>query len=142
MYDRIKTRPAAINAIVKALESQPGIARVFRAEDLGGSPVPDDPLRQAAALGYVEGRSGDLILALKPGWMFIATGTTHGSAHPYDREVPVILMGPGVRGGEYAEPASPADLAPSLAALVGLTLPQAQGRVLRVAVAGPQHLKD
>ena len=46
---------------------------------------------------------------------------------PYDQRVPVIVMGPGVKPGEYAEPATPADIAPTLAALAGIQLPSAEG---------------
>jgi len=44
-------------------------------------------------------------------------------------------MGKGIAAGEYLEPASPTDVAPTLAFLSGITLPRAQGRVLREALA-------
>jgi arylsulfatase A-like enzyme len=89
-----------------------------------------DPLLRAAALSYFPGRSGDLVLALKPGWMFSASGTTHGSANPDDQHVPILIMGPGVKHGEYKQAASPADVAPTLAALAGVVLPKAEGHPL------------
>ncbi len=94
------------------------------------------PLR-AAALSYLAGRSGDLVIAPKPGWMFTAVGTTHGSANADDQRVPVLLFGRGIRKGEYRQPASPADIAPTLAALTGVALPQAEGRILREALLEP-----
>ena len=48
-----------------------------------------------------------------------AVGTTHGSANPDDQRVPLILFGHGVRPGRYEIDASPADIAPTLASLVG-----------------------
>ena len=72
--------------------------------------------------------SGDLLFALKPGWVSIASGTTHGTANTYDQHVPVILMGPGIRPGEYRDAVTPADIAPTLASLAGVTLPRAEGR--------------
>ena len=69
--------------------------------------------------------------------MFSAVGTTHGSANADDQRVPVLLYGRGVRKGEYRQPASPADIAPTLAALSGVALPQAEGRVLKEALLDP-----
>ena len=59
-----------------------------------------------------------------------ASGTTHGSAYGYDTRVPLLLMGSRITAGEYLQAASPADIAPTLAYLAGITLPRAQGRVL------------
>ena len=75
-----------------------------------------------------------MTVALRPYWMLQATGTTHGSAYGYDTRVPLFLMGPRIAPGEYLQPASPADIAPTLAYLSGITLPRAQGRVLGEAV--------
>ena len=92
---------------------------MFRSEELRGGAKSKDPLLRAAALSYVPGRSGDLIFATKPGWMISASGTTHGSANPDDQRVPMLFFGRGVKPGSYQEPATPADLTPTLAALVG-----------------------
>jgi predicted AlkP superfamily pyrophosphatase or phosphodiesterase len=133
---RLRGEPAVREALEKALVGQPGIQRVLRAEDVEGQVESTDPAVRAAALSYVRGRSGDLILILRPGWMFSSNGTTHGSATPDDQRVPLAFLGRGIRPGRYADAATPADLAPTLAALVGVPLPQAQGRVLSRALRG------
>ena len=57
------------------------------------------------------------------------TGTDHGTAYVYDRRVPLILSGPGVRRGRYAEAVDVRDVAASLAFLMGVSPPDAcQGR--------------
>ncbi len=43
-------------------------------------------------------------------------------------------MGKHIERGTYAQPASPADIAPTLAFLAGITMDRAQGRVLKEAV--------
>jgi predicted AlkP superfamily pyrophosphatase or phosphodiesterase len=48
--------------------------------------------------------------------------------------VPVLLFGYGIKKGEYLEPAAPIDIAPTLAFLTGVTLPNAMGRVLTEAL--------
>jgi hypothetical protein len=55
--------------------------------------------------------------------------------HPYDTEVPLLLFGAGIRPGRYTTAATPLDLAPTLAALGGITLPSVDGRVLSEALA-------
>ena len=139
MYDRLLANPAVLKAVMKQLGDQPGIARVFRREELRDAAGSSDRLRRAAALSYVPQRSGDLVLALAPGWTFAPTGTSHGTANPYDQQIPMILMGPRVRPGEYREAATPADLAPTLAALTGIAMPGVEGRVLRSALVGTRR---
>ncbi len=135
VYDRLRARPDALEAVVGALSAQPGVEHVFRSDDLLDAAKAATPLQRAAALSYVPGRSGDLIVAARPGWRFAPTGTTHGTANPDDQRVPIVLMGYGIRRGEYQEAATPADIAPTLASLVDVVLPHAEGRVLREAVA-------
>src|SRR5205823_11361297 len=80
------------------------------------------------------GRSGDLIVLPKPGWMTGAAGsapTTHGSANPDDQRVPIVLYGSGIKPGKYDEEVTPADIAPTLAEICGITLAQARGSALR-----------
>jgi phosphopentomutase len=72
---------------------------------------------------------------LRRNWIGTNTSAaTHGSAHWYDQHVPVIFMGPAFKPGRYATPASPADLAPTLASLIRLAMPDIDGRVLTNAM--------
>ncbi len=135
VYDRLKAKPGAIARVLAAIAATPGVARAFYTEELTGAASSSDPVRRAAALSYVSGRSGDLVLALKPGWMFAAAGTTHGSANPDDQRVPILFMGRGIKRGEYTGAATPADIAPTLAAICGIDLPKAEGHALRDALA-------
>jgi predicted AlkP superfamily pyrophosphatase or phosphodiesterase len=134
VYEKLRASPTALSNIVAAIAATPGIEKVFRGEDLRSAAGATDPLTRAAALSYFPGRSGDLVLAPKAGWMFAPTGTTHQSSHPDDQDVPILLMGRGIKPGRYTTSATPADIAPTLAALCGVTMPSAEGRVLREAL--------
>ena len=129
VYDRILQKKQLAGAVISTIAARPGVQRVFRSEELKGAASSKDPLLRAAALSYVPGRSGDLIFAAKPGWMISVGGTTHGSATADDQRVPILLLGPGVKAGKYQDAASPADLAPTLAMLSGLTM-KAEGHPL------------
>jgi hypothetical protein len=61
-------------------------------------------------------------------------GTTHGTPYNYDQHVPVLFMGFGIRPGDYYGEASPADIAPTLAALCGVALASRDGHLLAEAV--------
>jgi hypothetical protein len=59
------------------------------------------------------------------------TGTTHGSPYWYDRHVPIIFMGPGVRAERVTRRASTVDFAPTLARYARVPFPgDLEGRVL------------
>jgi predicted AlkP superfamily pyrophosphatase or phosphodiesterase len=129
VYDKLLKSRQLLTSVISAIASRPGIARVFRSEEIRGADKAKDPLLRAAALSYVPGRSGDLVFAAKPGWMISAAGTTHGSPTPDDQRVPILLYGRGVKPGIYQDAATPADLTPTLAALSGLAM-KAEGRPL------------
>jgi arylsulfatase A-like enzyme len=59
----------------------------------------------------------------------------HGSATPDDQRVPLIFFGPGIKAGRYGDQASPADLAPTLAAALGVSMTGVEGRALAAALA-------
>jgi predicted AlkP superfamily pyrophosphatase or phosphodiesterase len=129
VYEKIRKSKPLTDAVIAAIAARPGIQRVFRSEEVRGADKSKDPLLRAAALSYFPGRGGDLIFATKPGWMISASGTTHGSATPDDQRVPIMFLGHGIKPGRYQEPATPADLAPTLAALSGLSM-KAEGHPL------------
>ena len=148
VYDKWKSDPAAQNAVLKAIEAVPGVAGVYRAEELEDRPATRSPLRMAQANSFVPARSGDLLLVPRPYWPWDSSapgksrsyGTTHGTPYAYDQRVPVLFMGYGIRPGDYFESVTPADIAPTLAALCGVTLAAREGRILSEALVESQPL--
>lgn len=92
---------------------------------------------QAYRLSYFPGRSPDLHIVPEPFALFDGErgGTSHGTPYTYDTQVPLILMGPPFIAGEYFQQASPADLAPTMAAALRIHPPAlATGRILAQAL--------
>jgi predicted AlkP superfamily pyrophosphatase or phosphodiesterase len=119
--------------VVAAALTVPGIARCFtRAQLLRGAISITDPIERRVLHGFSPARSGDVVVVPEPFKYLGETITaTHGSAYSYDTHVPTIIMGVGVTPGRYLEAATPADIAPTLAALLRVTPPSnATGRVL------------
>jgi predicted AlkP superfamily pyrophosphatase or phosphodiesterase len=121
----------ALGIVKKALAAVPGIDRVFGESEL--LRVNDrDPIQRAAALSHYRGRSGNIILIPKRGWIASSAGTTHGTLWDYDQRVPIIFFGAGVRSGRVDAAATPADIAPTLARLTGVALSGTDGTALPV----------
>ena len=138
VYEKLVANPTAMQAAIAAILGVPGVGRMFRSDELREQPTINDPIRRAAALGYFAGRSGDLILVPRPYWFFseesASVATTHGTAYGYDARVPIFFLGYGIRRGVYLTAATPADIAPTLAFLCGVTLARPDGRVLTEAL--------
>lgn len=133
VYLRLQQNPAAMEAVLDAVRKIDGVWRVYRKEQLSAV----DPLTRPSALGHYEGRSGEMMFLGRAYWITSTSTTTHGTGHRYDTHVPVLLYGAGVKKGEYLERVAPIDLAPTLAFLTGVTLPDATGRVLAEALVRP-----
>ena len=130
VYDRILTNPHALRAVTETVLASPGVWRIFRSDQLEIRHTGNDLVTRAVRLSHFPGRSADIIMVPKPYWIAGRNATTHGTLHGYDQQVPVILLGPGIQPGQYLQDATPADIAPTLAFLTGVTMAQPDGRVL------------
>lgn len=106
-------------------------ARVYTRDQLENG-VSGDLIAQAEMNGYYGRRSGDLSIVFEPFFVPGAAGTSHFSPWAYDRHVPILFMGPGIRPGRYDANVSPIDIAPTLATMLDVQTPSgSEGRVLR-----------
>ncbi len=119
----------------------PGTARYFTRGQLEGGAVSDsDVVMRRVLHGFHPARSGDVVIIYQPYGIEFSepddpadtpAAATHGSPYSYDTHVPLIIMGSGFKGGRYLEAATPADIAPTLAEMLGIQKPSnATGRVL------------
>lgn len=118
----------------KVLATDPGAAAAFTRAELEDAATPDAPFLAAERRSYFPQRSPDVMAVPRPGWMFTtyATGTTHGSPHEYDTHVPILFYGPRwVKPGRVDAPVEVVDIAPTLAAMLGIAAPSScEGRSL------------
>ncbi len=121
--------------------SVPGTSRYYtRAQLETGAISPTDIVGRRMLHGFHPTRSGDLLLVYQPYCILFSEpddpadprdAATHGSPYSYDTHVPLIIMGNAFRRGRYGEAASPADIAPTLAFVLGVQAPSnATGRIL------------
>jgi predicted AlkP superfamily pyrophosphatase or phosphodiesterase len=136
VMERVKATPSLAATLRAELRNIPGILTVYTRDEVQSGGASGDPMLRRLAYGHDPDRSGDLTLVPKRYWSIGgSSGALHGTGYEYDTRVPLFLMGKGIAPGRYADQASPADIAPTLARLAGVTLPRVDGRVLEEALA-------
>jgi predicted AlkP superfamily pyrophosphatase or phosphodiesterase len=86
-----------------------------------------DPDQGTSAVG-----AAGLLVRLKEGTIPDFDRAVHGSPYLYDRRVPLLFLGPGVRPGRSRAAARTVDVAPTLARLGGVPAPaELDGKALR-----------
>ena len=119
----------------------PGAARYFTRAQLESKAIsPTDVVARRVLNGFYPQRSGDVIVVFEPYNILFdlpddpadpRSTATHGSPYSYDTHVPLIWMGRKFLAGQYAQAATPADIAPTLASLLNIQAPSCSiGRIL------------
>jgi len=121
----------------EAALSAPGVVSYFTRSQILSGAMPAGPISRRVTNGFNAERSGDVWVITRPFSFYpeAPLATTHGTPYNYDSHVPVIIVGKGIKAGKYFAPASPADIAPTLAALLGIEPPSNRyGRVLSESI--------
>ncbi len=116
-----------VTAFVDAVRGVPGVLRVDRFKDLAAL----DTTRDAIARRWLHMFSAELAPAAvatpEPGSIFKVVSTypfpitaTHGTPHDYDSHVPIIFVGRAFKPGRYPGFVRTADIAPTLASVLGV----------------------
>ena len=110
----------------------PHVARVLTRDDLLRPEAAVDSVSRAMQFGFYGPRSADLEVVPEPYYIFgSGPGTSHSTPYGYDNHVPLIFYGTGVPADAHYEPATVNDVAPTLAAILGVETPSgAVGKVL------------
>lgn len=86
------------------------------------------PVKAMLQNGYHNYRSGDVLIAIKPGYLedtYGYKGSSHGSVFTYDTHVPLLFLGKGVAPGSSTRATYITDIAPTLAMLMNISIPNA-----------------
>jgi predicted AlkP superfamily pyrophosphatase or phosphodiesterase len=109
------------------LSKQDGIQRAFTRAELDRPGDPADAVGRRMRKAYYPDRCGDVSIVLKPYWLDgvarLSTGTSHGTPHPYDTHVPLLVYGPNVKPGIRKEEVPPAVIAAIFAKALGIAPP-------------------
>jgi predicted AlkP superfamily pyrophosphatase or phosphodiesterase len=120
------------SAMAEALTREQGIYLAITPS--GIEQLPDSGLLQQVRNNIHPVRSGDIYVVQDPYWFNFDKGPVaamHGSPWNYDTHVPVVFAGAGMDAQMVYRRIQPADVAPTLSALLGMSPPaSAQGTVL------------
>jgi hypothetical protein len=113
------------------LARQPGIQAAYTRTQLSAGPVAGDAIGDMVRRSFHAEASGDVMVVLEPYHLLsprfspalAAYRTTHGSPHPYDTHVPLLVYGPGIRASIHPERVTPQATAAVLARSLGIAPP-------------------
>lgn len=130
--DRVRVRTNELDfhevetALAEAAGALPGVAWAFTRSELLRGELSAKGIRDRVQRAFHPQRSGDVVIVQAPFWYMYPEPDTyaamHGSPYRYDTFVPLIISGPGIRKLTTSAAVSPAQIAPTLAALLR-TLP-------------------
>ena len=135
----LKTRLPGLDSVLAAFALQakalPGVARADRFQDLLRGDTINDAITRRWVHQFPAQSNVQLVVTLTPFSIFSGLVATHGSPYDYDSHVPLIFFGPWFAPGRYPEFVRTVDLAPTLAAVVGVKpAERIDGVVLRHAL--------
>jgi predicted AlkP superfamily pyrophosphatase or phosphodiesterase len=113
-------------AIADALTDFDGINLAVSIKSL--ATVKGNPLIEQVRNNQHVTRSGDIYIIQEPYWFLFDEGpiaSMHGSPWRYDTHVPIIFAGQGIDAQQVHRLVHPVDVAPTIAALLGMTAPAA-----------------
>ena len=118
-----KDKEAIEKLVIRKLKQRPYIITAFALEEIAETALPQ-PQRDMMINGYNPKRSGDIQFTFKPGYFDGGTkGTTHGLWNPYDAHIPCVFFGWGVKPGKTNRETYMTDIAPTIAALLHIQMP-------------------
>ena len=138
-FDRAKVNvDSTTRAFAAALRKVPGVMRVDLFSDLAKANLTKDKIARRWLHMFAPGGATKLAVTLTPySYWEATTYATHGMPHDSDAQVPVVFWGAGVHAGARPDTVRTVDIAPTLAAILGVKpLETLDGVVLKKAVRG------
>lgn len=126
-------RADVLATVVGALRRHPGLGIVTTRDTLalGGCPEGiDEATCRYLRNSFHAARTGDVVIYPKRYWVFGSNTATHGTPYDYDRWVPLMMFGGRIKPQRSKEKVAPVDIAPTVAAWLGLSLGPVDGSPL------------
>jgi len=118
------TADQVADALAGWLRRQPAILQAYTRAQLLAESSTHDPLQEKIRRSFFPERSGDVAFVLKPYHLLYGRqGTNHGTPHPYDTHVPLVVYGPGMKAGVYEDLMTPQATASILTQALGIPAP-------------------
>ena len=123
--------------VAARLRAFPFVADAYTADELQDPGTPDREYLAAYRRTWHDGRSPDVMIRARPMYYITSNrgGTSHGTPYRYDSHVPLVVAGAGIVPGRYQDRVATADLAPTLARILGVPPGPHDGAVLTRALA-------
>ena len=118
----IKT-DSILDALTARMLRVPGVARVIKPSDLARADTASDPVARRWLHHLTPDAAVALTVSLHPGSVWDVPNLSiamHGHPSEDDAHVPIVFWGQGVKRGVYAGRINTVDIAPTLAALLGV----------------------
>jgi hypothetical protein len=127
---------SVLTSLADALRRVPGVLRVDWVKDLAKADTVHDYVARRWFHMLPPDLPAELTVSIQPHAYYKQTSNaTHGTVHDYDAWVPLVFYGPPFVTGKFAQPALVVDLAPTLAAALGVKpTERLDGRVRREAL--------
>jgi predicted AlkP superfamily pyrophosphatase or phosphodiesterase len=115
-------------AVAAELEKFDGVSTAVSSTALRTASLPDTLLMRSILRNFHPKRSGDVYVIFEPNVFIndfdgLTVASTHGSPWRYDTYVPVMFAGAGLRPRAVSRTVTPYDIAPTLAARLGVKPP-------------------
>ena len=121
-------RGRVLDAMVEAIRGIDGIGYVARTDQIEGGCDGRSGTEALLCRSVAPGLSGEIVYGPRSGYILIDSDgdpDSHGSANDYDRTVPILVRAPRVSPRLDFSAVSPLQVAPTLAALLGVSPPPA-----------------
>jgi predicted AlkP superfamily pyrophosphatase or phosphodiesterase len=127
---------SVLDAFAAAARRLDGVQRVDRWDALARADTTRDAIARRWLHMFPPDQAPDLVITLTPHSVLgEPTYFMHGAPHDHDTHVPVLFYGPAFRAGRYDVHARTVDIAPTLAAVLGVAPTEPlDGRVLAEGV--------
>jgi predicted AlkP superfamily pyrophosphatase or phosphodiesterase len=144
--DRLRAGGVDPDSLIRVFSANvravPGVARIDVVRTLAQKDTVRDFIARRWFHMFPDDVAPELVVTLKPYWYWGDPGgsASHGSVYDYDAWVPILFYGPAFKPGKYTNTVRVVDMAPTLAAVLGVKPSERlDGHVLWEALSAPHR---